>query len=96
MKGKRLSAPSGLARRTNRGRDSLTRMLPAVCLLLLAFAPAARADAIVYSTFDTGAEGWNAVSLNASNSITGTHTVTWNAPGGNPGSAVSTGAATAG
>ena len=85
MKGKRLSAPSDLARQTNRVRDSLTRMLPAVCLLLLAFAPAARADAIVYSTFDTSAEGWNAVSLNTSNAITGTHTVTWNATGGNPG-----------
>jgi len=77
MKGTTLSAPSNLARKTSRGRGSITTLLPAVCLLLLALAPAARADAIVMSTFDTDAEGWNA--------ITGTHTVTWNATGGDPG-----------
>jgi hypothetical protein len=59
--------------------------LSALCLLLLALAPAAaRADAIVTSTFDTNSEGWNTVSLNNSGAISGTHTVTWNATGGNP------------
>jgi len=90
MKGTTQSAPSDLARKTNRGRNSMTMMLPAVCLLLLALAPAARADAIVMSAFDTDSEGWNAVSLNASNSASGTiHTVTWNATGGNPGGHIS-------
>ena len=45
MKAKTLSALSDLARKTNRGRDSLTGLLPAVCLLLLALAPAARPSA---------------------------------------------------
>ncbi|HWS88342.1 MAG TPA: laminin B domain-containing protein [Pyrinomonadaceae bacterium] len=85
MKGTTQSALSNLAPRTKHGRNSMTMMLPAVCLLLLALAPAARADAIVMSTFDTDAEGWNAVSLNTSYTVTGTHTVTWNATGGNPG-----------
>lgn len=59
--------------------------LSALCLLVLALAPAARADAIAASTFDTNAEGWNAVSINNSGAVSGTHTVTWNATGGNPG-----------
>jgi hypothetical protein len=87
MKGMTPSAPSGLARKTKRG--PVMRLLPTVCLLLLACAPAARADAIVMSTFDTDAEGWNAVSLNTSFAITGTHVVTWNATGGNPGGNIS-------
>jgi hypothetical protein len=85
MYGTTKSALFNLARKTNRERNSLTTLLPAVCLLLLAFAPAARADAIVMSTFDTDAEGWNAVSINSSGNVSGTHTVTWNATGGNPG-----------
>jgi hypothetical protein len=51
---------------------------------LVACAAEARADAIVYSNFDTSAEGWNAVSLNASNAVVLTSNVTWNAAGGNP------------
>lgn len=62
-----------------------TRLLPLAYLCVLALAPAARADAIAYSNFDTNAEGWNAISLNASGAVSGTHTVTWNATGGNPG-----------
>jgi len=87
MKGMTVSAHSDLARKTGRarGRRHPGTLLPAVCLVLLALAPAARADAIVASTFDTNAEGWNAVSINASGSVSGTHTVTWNAAGGNPG-----------
>jgi hypothetical protein len=64
-------------------------LLPAVCLLVLALAPAARADAIVASTFDSSGEGWNAVSINASGAISGTHAVTWNATGGDPGGHIS-------
>lgn len=80
------SALSGLARRAGRarGRGAMTGLLAAVCLLPLAFAPAAHADPIVYSTFEADADGWNAVTLNASNAVTGTHAVTWNAAGGNP------------
>jgi hypothetical protein len=87
MYGTTKSALSNLARKRNlaRGHTSMTRLLPAVCLLVLALAPAARADAIVASTFDTNAEGWNAVSINASGAVSGTHTVTWNPTGGDPG-----------
>jgi Laminin B (Domain IV)/PEP-CTERM motif len=56
----------------------------AALFALLASAAEARADAIVYSAFDTDAEGWNAVSLNASNAVVLTSNVTWNATGGNP------------
>src|ERR1044072_8484693 len=59
--------------------------LSALCLLVLALAPAARADAIVMSTFDTDTEGWSGVSLDASYNLTGTHTVNWNGSGGDPG-----------
>src|ERR1044072_8164339 len=59
--------------------------LSALCLLVLALAPAARADAIVMSTFDTDTEGWSGVSLDASYNLTGTHAVNWNGSGGDPG-----------
>jgi hypothetical protein len=87
MKRTTVSALFNLARKTNlaRGQNPLTVLLPAVCLLVLALAPAARADAIAFSNFDANAEGWNAVSLNASGAISGTHAVTWNATGGDPG-----------
>ena len=87
MYGTTKSALFNLARKTNlaHGRNSLTTLLPAVCLLLLALAPAARADAIAYSNFDTGIEGWSGVSLDASYTVTGTHTVNWNSSGGDPG-----------
>ena len=86
MKGTTVSALSNLARKTNlaRGRNSIHTLLPAVCLLLLALAPAARADAIAVSTFDGGTEGWNAVSVNASNQVVGTANVFWSSAGGNP------------
>lgn len=73
------------AARAGRG-PAASKLLAAACLLLLlACAPAARADAIAVSTFDAGAEGWGAVSLNASGAISGTHAVTWNPTGGDPG-----------
>ena len=81
------SALSNLARKTNlaRGRTSMTTLLPAVCLLLLALAPAARADAIAFSTFDTNTEGWNAVSVNGTHQVVGTAARNYAATGGNPG-----------
>ena len=90
MQGTTQSALSGRARKTGRarGRDPLTRLLPAVCLLLLALAPAARADAIAVSTFDTDAEGWNAVSVNGTHQVVGTAARSHTATGGNPGGAI--------
>jgi hypothetical protein len=66
----------------------MTTLLPAVCLLLLALAPAARADAIAVSTFDGGTEGWNAVSVNSSYQVVGTAARSYTATGGNPGGAI--------
>src|SRR5688500_4666332 len=94
------SAPFNLARTLTArpaARLSLSRaaatpslLLPAAGLLLmLTLAPSARADAIAVSTFDTGGEGWNAVSINNSGVLSGTHTVTWNSTGGNPGGHIS-------
>jgi hypothetical protein len=46
-------------------------------------------DARSGDLFVTSAEGWSAVSINNSGVITGTHAVTWNATGGNPGGHIS-------
>lgn len=72
-------------RRAPRGAALRARELClAACVALFACAATARADAIVYSTFDTDADGWNAVSLGTSGGVVLTSAVTWEAAGGNP------------
>ncbi len=78
------SAPFNLARKLTG-----PLLMPAACLLLLlALATSASADAIAFSTFDTNAEGWNAVSVNGTHQVVGTAARNHTPTGSNPGGAI--------